>query len=553
MHLSVFLTVTCLLSLLDLVHSQQRCGRDFNNAVCTQSGYLCCSQYGWCGATRAHCGAGCQIGCNNRDPYFPGTLNLGTTSSSRSSSSSSTSRSATSGTSSPSSSVSGSSSNSNTNTAQSSSTVRTSSSSSSTSSLPTTTPQSSSTTSQSTTTSTTVSVPLGRCGQEFGGALCTSPGYYCCSEWGYCGATSAHCGTGCQSGCNNQDPLSSSSFVSTTAASSQSASSVSNAATSLSAPSSSQAVSTSQTASSISTSTSSSSSAAVSTTASSTSSTAVSTTTTLPTAPYGRCGSEFGGAVCTVPGNFCCSQWGYCGNTPEFCGTGCQSACNNQDPRNGGGSVSSLPEIDENGAFLSCRVPGSIAITYDDGPSQYTATLLQTMRNMNLKTTFFVIGSQISYYPSVLLQAFSDGHDIASHTWSHPSLPSLSNAQIVDEVKRTEDAIFSVTGRRPRLFRPPYGDLDARVASIITGLGYKIVKWNLDTDDWRHPTDYQASLTQYQNALGGADPTKRAFISLQHDIHQGTVQFAQNIHQYCISAGFSPQTVSTCLQESAYM
>ncbi|KAI9139516.1 hypothetical protein BKA69DRAFT_1014904, partial [Paraphysoderma sedebokerense] len=167
----------------------------------------------------------------------------------------------------------------------------------------------------------------------------------------------------------------------------------------------------------------------------------------------------------------------------------------------------------------------------------------------NVKTTFFVIGSNIANpgMREVLIDADRRGHDIASHSFTHSNFLTLSDQQIQEEITKTEDAIFNAIGKRPRYFRPPFGAMDGRVANIVKSMGYKIILWNLDTNDWRQPDDIQAYEASYSTAFSGRNPSTSAFISLQHDIHQGTVNFAQRVHELAIRSGYQPRSVSKCL------
>ncbi|RUP43737.1 hypothetical protein BC936DRAFT_136801 [Jimgerdemannia flammicorona] len=78
----------------------------------------------------------------------------------------------------------------------------------------------------------------------------------------------------------------------------------------------------------------------------------------------------------------------------------------------------------------------------------------------------------------------NSGHQIAIHTWSHHVLTSLTNEQIIVELKWTETIIKEVCGVTPKYFRPPQGDYDDRVRSIASQLGYTAILWDLDTNDW---------------------------------------------------------------------
>ncbi|KAF9570577.1 chitin deacetylase, partial [Mortierella alpina] len=132
-----------------------------------------------------------------------------------------------------------------------------------------------------------------------------------------------------------------------------------------------------------------------------------------------------------------------------------------------------------------CPKTGTWGLTYDDGPSPDSPRLYDELKKHNTKATLFIVGSRAISYPEVLKRAYNEGHQIAIHTWSHPSMTGLSNEQIVAELKWTEKAIFDIIGVTPLYWRPPYGDVDARVRNIATQLGFKTSIWtqDFDTDD----------------------------------------------------------------------
>lgn len=95
------------------------------------------------------------------------------------------------------------------------------------------------------------------------------------------------------------------------------------------------------------------------------------------------------------------------------------------------------------------------AVTYDDGPSPLTLTVLKELSNRKIKATFFVIGSMVLKYPDILIETFKAGHEIGIHTWSHNSLVTLTTDQIIAEIMWTAKIIREVIGYTPRLVRPP--------------------------------------------------------------------------------------------------
>ena len=99
-------------------------------------------------------------------------------------------------------------------------------------------------------------------------------------------------------------------------------------------------------------------------------------------------------------------------------------------------------------------------LTYDDGPGFYTSELLSYLDEKDLKSTFFTVGSRCAESPKTLQVEYMSGHQIAVHTWSHPSLTTLTNEQIIAELGWTKKVIKDVLGITPNYMRPPYGDIE---------------------------------------------------------------------------------------------
>src|SRR5438128_7174030 len=114
--------------------------------------------------------------------------------------------------------------------------------------------------------------------------------------------------------------------------------------------------------------------------------------------------------------------------------------------------------------FNSVHVDGPyIAMTFDDGPSAtLTPKLLDLLAAHHIKATFFVIGENVAEHPEIVARAAREGHEIANHSWSHPNFAKMSLEGVRSQLQRTDDAIKSATGKRPTLFRPPYGSITAR-------------------------------------------------------------------------------------------
>lgn len=97
---------------------------------------------------------------------------------------------------------------------------------------------------------------------------------------------------------------------------------------------------------------------------------------------------------------------------------------------------------------------GQWGLTFDDGPSTFSPILYDFLKTTNQKATLFMIGANAAQFPDLVKRAYQEGHEIAIHTWSHPYLTTLTNEQVVAELKWTEQVIKDIIGVSPRLFRP---------------------------------------------------------------------------------------------------
>ena len=125
-----------------------------------------------------------------------------------------------------------------------------------------------------------------------------------------------------------------------------------------------------------------------------------------------------------------------------------------------------------------------IALTFDDGPKpEYTEKLLAILRQYDVKATFFVVGVKTLLYPEIVRQIVAEGHSVGNHTFHHPMLANLPNADMTMEIIEGGNAIKAVTGKTPRFFRPPGGGFDQRVYQSEIAAGYTMVMWNVNPRD----------------------------------------------------------------------
>ncbi|SDE87599.1 polysaccharide deacetylase family sporulation protein PdaB [Fontibacillus panacisegetis] len=127
-----------------------------------------------------------------------------------------------------------------------------------------------------------------------------------------------------------------------------------------------------------------------------------------------------------------------------------------------------------------------IALTFDDVPDpRFTPKVLEILRKQGVKATFFVVGSRAQKHPDLLRQIHQNGHLIGNHSYSHPQFKNRSVKQFQNEIQRTEKIIQRTIGYRPKLIRPPYGEINEGQVKWAKLNGYKIINWNVDSLDWK--------------------------------------------------------------------
>lgn len=126
-----------------------------------------------------------------------------------------------------------------------------------------------------------------------------------------------------------------------------------------------------------------------------------------------------------------------------------------------------------------------VAVTIDDGPSlKYVLRAMEAAERHGCKVTFFVTGRWLAKDPQIARRICERGHQIGNHTWDHVALANCPPAKIRDQLKRVNDLIVKSGGKRPTVFRPPYGSHNATVDKIAAELGMKVTMWDIDPRDW---------------------------------------------------------------------
>ncbi|KAI9154806.1 putative peptidoglycan-N-acetylglucosamine deacetylase [Paramyrothecium foliicola] len=200
--------------------------------------------------------------------------------------------------------------------------------------------------------------------------------------------------------------------------------------------------------------------------------------------------------------------------------------------------------------ITKCASPGQLALAYDDGPYQYTSQLVDILDAAGAKATFFWTGTLygcIYNQAAAVKKAFASGHQIASHTWTHPqNFGSLSASGVQQEMQKLEQATVNLLGVKPAYMRPPYLATGGNVLPALRSLNYKVITNDVDSGDW-NGLSASASQQRFQQAGAGGN----GHIPLMHETYSSTVtQLTPWLLSWAKSNNLKLVTVAECLGDA---
>ncbi|MBV8368384.1 MAG: polysaccharide deacetylase family protein [Candidatus Eremiobacteraeota bacterium] len=191
--------------------------------------------------------------------------------------------------------------------------------------------------------------------------------------------------------------------------------------------------------------------------------------------------------------------------------------------------------------------PRLIALTFDDGPYPVTTPLLlQTLRDLHVPATFFLIGRDAEQFPDLARAIRAGGHEIADHTLTHPDLDRLSNTAVADELREGAAALGRIAPdpAERRLFRPPHGRYTVATLRTAQAQGYDTILWSDDPGDWRSVGADALRAHVLQKATAPE-------IVLLHSGRPATVAALPALVAAFRKAGYTFVTVGTLLRETS--
>ncbi len=174
-----------------------------------------------------------------------------------------------------------------------------------------------------------------------------------------------------------------------------------------------------------------------------------------------------------------------------------------------------------------------VALTYDDGPSQYTNSIIDTLEKYGGKATFFIVGDRISWNEDPAKREGELNYELGNHTYSHNTLTKLKKEQIQEKIQKTDDELIRVTGRKSTCLRPPGGSCNKTVRESVE---LPIILWSIDSRDWE-------SRNADKICARVIGKVKDGDIVLMHDLYQATADATKRIVPALVNAGFQLVTV----------
>lgn len=190
--------------------------------------------------------------------------------------------------------------------------------------------------------------------------------------------------------------------------------------------------------------------------------------------------------------------------------------------------------FDEDGKYDETKQRPMIALTFDDGPGEYTEELINCLVENNAKATFFMLGQNVEAYPEIAKKVSDAGMELGNHSYSHPDLVTIGAEAAAQQVSNTDAALKAATGFEATVMRPPGGSFNDSVKAAID---HPLIIWSIDTRDWATKSEDQTYQVVMDNAQDGS-------VVLMHDIHEWSVKAAIRMIPDLIAKGFKLVTVS---------
>lgn len=201
------------------------------------------------------------------------------------------------------------------------------------------------------------------------------------------------------------------------------------------------------------------------------------------------------------------------------------------------------------GAFVlsAPRSSRKVALTFDDVPDpRFTGQVLDVLKRKGVRATFFVVGTRAKKHPALVRRIHREGHSIGNHSYSHPDFSRLPLAKVQVQLQRAEKNIEALVGFKPRLVRPPYGEILPEQLEWAKNNGYTVVNWDVDSSDWRQLTADEV----FRNVTRAVRPGSVVLMHAGGGVGQslaGTVKALPRIIDWLRKRNYEPVTLPELL------
>ena len=194
----------------------------------------------------------------------------------------------------------------------------------------------------------------------------------------------------------------------------------------------------------------------------------------------------------------------------------------------------------ETAAWGNLNIAKEVALTFDDGPNRcYTPEVLDILKENEIPATFFLQGQCLAGNEDLVRRMKKEGHRIGNHTFHHIQLTKVTEEEARDEVVKTSNAIYEITGTYPVYIRPPFGEWREGLDLAVTMIP---VLWDVDSRDWESQNTEAICRTVLPSVNDGS-------IILMHDGYRATVEALRRIVKELKEEGYTFVTVRELIEE----
>ncbi len=187
-----------------------------------------------------------------------------------------------------------------------------------------------------------------------------------------------------------------------------------------------------------------------------------------------------------------------------------------------------------------------VSISFDAAwGNEQTKSLLETLDKYKVKATFFLVGDWVRKYPDDVKAIANAGHDVGNHSNTHPYMTQIGIDKMKEEIESCSADIEQLIGKKPTLFRPPYGDYDNNVVDTVNNLGMYCVQWDVDSLDWKGLSKEEMCSRIKNNIQSGS-------IVLMHNGGENTPDALPSIIETIREMGYEIVPISELLLKGEY-